>query len=404
MRIDGDIRVWTDGRKVCARLYADGPEGPIIVQAAAPLGPIKRTVARMFARRGVSVSGSDAAYKATVQHLARKKALRRLKRLAPRAFKRGGLAPYLATRELARRRRLRQALERTGQSVGPKALGPVPAGARGPRLARRARKHARFVRGRGLPGAPALAPVAAAAALTAPARALLPASSASTTSAPAERHGGAGARPGDGRDEEADSMNNEREDEGAEAEPVETNSPPEGSEAERAEGPGDEGAEDAGDEPGEDPGEGDVEDDDAAVSGEASVARERRNEALRRAMARRRLRAALAFLRAARHDPRARRRLRQIATLAGEGDPKARKVVKTLVVANKIGKRRAAAGMRRAPGKAIVPRPKRLAPPPASPKQLQAAVVVPAPAPVPASQAERFRWWDILAAWRRGMG
>src|SRR5882762_5634695 len=96
MHIEGDIRVWTDGDKACARLQADGPEGPIILHASAPLEPIRRGVARAFARRGNTVAGDDPAYVATVRRIARQRALRRLRRLAPAAFRRGALGPYLA--------------------------------------------------------------------------------------------------------------------------------------------------------------------------------------------------------------------------------------------------------------------------------------------------------------------
>ena len=125
MRIEGDIKVWVDGQKACARLMADGPEGPIVIHASAPLAPIRKLVARQFAERGVTVSGEDPSFTSTVKRIARRKALRRLKRVAPTAFKRGGLGPYLASQELRRRRRLRRALGQAGQPVGAKPIGPA---------------------------------------------------------------------------------------------------------------------------------------------------------------------------------------------------------------------------------------------------------------------------------------
>ena len=171
MDIDGDIKVWTDGEKVCARLHADGPEGPIVVQASAPLGPIRRRVARALVRRGVTIAGDEPSFKATVARVARRKALKRLKAMAPAAFAKGGLATYVARRELQKRRRQRIALARKGRPVGVKAIGPVPTA---PVLAkppvRRKRIHRRRKRGfarwrrpmsplRSLPTRAALAPI-----------------------------------------------------------------------------------------------------------------------------------------------------------------------------------------------------------------------------------------------------
>src|SRR5262245_33083527 len=124
MHIEGDIKVWTDGDKACARLHADGPESPIIIHASAPLAPIRDRVARMFERRGVDTSVETTAYKAMVEQIGRKKSLKRLQRMAPGAFGRGGLGPYLARQELRRRRRRRRALARAGRPVGAKAVGP----------------------------------------------------------------------------------------------------------------------------------------------------------------------------------------------------------------------------------------------------------------------------------------
>ena len=125
MRLDGDIKVWADGEKACARLTADGPEGPIVVHASAPLGPIRQQVERDFARRGVSVSGADPAYKAAVRRLGRTRALKRLKRMAPAAFQPGGLASHLARKKLAARKRLRGLLARAGRPIGAKPIAAL---------------------------------------------------------------------------------------------------------------------------------------------------------------------------------------------------------------------------------------------------------------------------------------
>lgn len=424
MRIDGDIRVWTDRHKACARLYADGPEGPIIIQASAPLGPIKRMVARMFARRGVSVSGDDAAYKSTVSHLARKKALRRLRRLAPRAFKRGGLGPYLASQELARRKRLRFALDRTGQPVGPKALGPAFG-----RKPRHRRSRARLFFRPNMPGVlprPML-PAGAAAAL-ALAR-LRPGSEGAGALTMAPARGGGAPSTSSAAEAEETQMSN----------PVEQADDPQAQPADAYEGegdaPGEEATDDdeaqsaadneaADDDDGDSDSDGDHDEpdgapDQAGVSGDDLTtwpASMRRREALRRALARRQLQAALRFLQSARRNPHARRRLRQLATLAGEGDPKARKTIKVLALAHEMTRHGRAASGARPPGKTtsgkttsgkttrLPPAPAAAAPLPLLPVPSRHGAPAPSTGPTAKPPAELGRWWDILAAWRRGMG
>lgn len=362
MRIEGDIKVWTDGEKACARLFADGPEGPIIIQASAPLAPIRRKVARMFARRGVTVSGNDTAFKATVQQLGRRKALRRLQGMAPGAFRKGGLGPYLARQELRRRRRKREALDRAGRPVGAKPVGPLRGGRK------RRRRWARLPIAR---PAPLRVPLAAAlrpALPAAAAPALAPASSA--VHRPGASSPGAGTTASDEMDPTA-AAESEPEGQADEESPVDPD---------REEGD-DETLDDeatADDEPEEE------------VSGDDDP----QEVSLRRQLAVERLRAALRLLSAAARDPGARRRVRYIVTLAGEGDPKARKALAALTTAQKVKKRAVA---RKAKARALAPVTARPALPAAPPLPIATRPATPAP-------PDSMRWWDILAAWRRGIG
>lgn len=401
MRIEGDIKVWVDGRKACARLQANGPEGPIIIQASAPLGPIRRQVARMFARRGTSVSGDDAAFKGTVKHLARKRALRRLHRLAPRAFQKGALGPYLASRELERRKRMRFALEHNGMPIGPKALGPIPGHAH--RRHRRRRRRwlqgpmtAAIARQRALPSATASALSVARPMLAATSNHTAPTASAPSGGGGGERGSGSQAESSRDDDATADTMETET------AEQSEADAAP-NSDAEATEDANAAAEADADDAADSDEDDAEGEGDSAQDEGD-DVEGEETDETGRRSISRRQLRAALRLLRAARRNPRARRRLRQIATLAGEGDPKARKTIKVLARAHKLHRQAQA----RPVGKPIAGAPVK---PPMLPAIPSAPGLQPASKPAsapPAREApansESSRWWDILAAWRRGMG
>ena len=128
-------------------------------------------------------------------------------------------------------------------------------------------------------------------------------------------------------------------------------------------------------------------------------AEERRRRLHRRAC----LRAAIRLLAAARHDPRARRRVQAIATLAGEGAPKAQKALSALATAHKVLKAQTAAA--RGPlakGRTGLPAPTSPAVPgpaiPASgPPRAPGSVSFPGAGPAD-------KWWDILAPWRRGIG
>jgi hypothetical protein len=126
MKIRGHIRIWVDGERACARLTADGREGPIIIQASAPLEDVRREVADALARRGHRVSDDDPGFRSVVHRVARKKAVARLKTLAPGAFVQGGLAAYVAGRQLVHRRRARRRLAQGGLPVGMKPIGPLP--------------------------------------------------------------------------------------------------------------------------------------------------------------------------------------------------------------------------------------------------------------------------------------
>ena len=125
MKIRGHIRIWVDGERACARLTADGREGPIIIQASAPLEDVRREVAGALARRGHTVSDDDPGFQSVVHRVARKKAVDRLKTLAPGAFVQGGLAAHVAGRQLVHRRRARRRLAQGGLPVGMKPIGPL---------------------------------------------------------------------------------------------------------------------------------------------------------------------------------------------------------------------------------------------------------------------------------------
>jgi hypothetical protein len=139
----------------------------------------------------------------------------------------------------------------------------------------------------------------------------------------------------------------------------------------------------------------------------------------RRTLAINRLRAAMRLLLAAYHDPHARQRIADIAAMAGEGHPAAKKSFVALAVAHKLHKKAQARGTTKALatnsksyGKALsVPKAhqqkralekggKPRLSPPVIPKALEA----PSPPFAPGTPADAVRWWDIFAAWRRGMG
>lgn len=107
MKCKGDIKVWVEGQRACARLTAEGSEGPIVVQASAPLADVRRRVARKLHEHGHEVSGDHPGFTALVNGVARDTALHRLEMLAPALFVPGGVATFLAVRELRRRRRAR---------------------------------------------------------------------------------------------------------------------------------------------------------------------------------------------------------------------------------------------------------------------------------------------------------
>lgn len=120
MKVKGDIRVWVDGERCCARLTADGRQGPIAIQACAPLAAVRRFVKRALAERGQEMSGAEPEFDALVGRVARRMAMGRLMRLAPAAFVPGGVGAAVATRELRRRRRARlRAQPGPGKPVGP---------------------------------------------------------------------------------------------------------------------------------------------------------------------------------------------------------------------------------------------------------------------------------------------
>ncbi|MDX2023243.1 MAG: hypothetical protein SF187_23620 [Deltaproteobacteria bacterium] len=443
MHIQGDIKIWSDGHKVCARLEADGPEGPIVIQASAPIGPVRRKMARVFARQGVTVSGADPAFAAKVQQVARRKALKRLQRMAPGAFRKGGLGPYLAQQELLKRKKRRRALAGAGRPVGAKPVGPLPAKKTRPAPQNwRARMRATA---RGPAGGPrALLPATPkkVAALMAPSSLLvrpsiprpIPSRSPGGGRGGGSAHGSSSDRPGAAaREEDGLDAASEARDEQSQA--------PTGQDEEYAEGEADAG-QDAGD--GGEGDEADAEDEESEGSDEGAEQEgesdgvsgygfrgrrqrfdERRQLQARRNIAIKRLRAAMRLLLAAYHDPDARQRIVDIAAMAGEGHPGAKKSFKALAVAHKLHKK----AQVRSATKALAPRRpvygKALATSKAKPqnKALIAtitkatasrassttnakpkALTAPSPPFTPGTPADAVRWWDILAAWRRGMG
>lgn len=363
MQIDGDIKIWTDGDKACARLYADGPEGPIIVQASAPLAPIRRRVERAFARRGVDVSGDDPGYKATVDRLARRKALRRLAVVAPDAFKRGGLASYVARRELVKRRRRRRARAAAGKPMGAKAIGPLPKA----RHKRRRRRRfmlprppvQRMPKGLAVAIAPALAQARAASA-----RALPPA-------------GGGGG--GDG------SSSADAPEPGV---PDEQDGPPPDTDAASDDDTPASDDEPSGDDEATDEDLDESEDDDLnedADDGEAADVGAEEHEQVQP----QHVRAAMSLLHSARQNPQARARVKRLVVLAGAGHPVAKKAVAAMKVAKDL---RTAA----------------LAPTALMKRPAAPVVALARPAPVapaaPAPVSSWRRWLDVFAAWRQGIG
>ena len=123
MKFNGDIKVWVDDKRACARLTADGQEGPVVVQASAPLAMVRRRVKQALEARGSEISGDQPGFNALVNGVARSTALHRLERLAPALFVPGGVATYLALREIKRRRRARS-LARQQRDAAMKPLGP----------------------------------------------------------------------------------------------------------------------------------------------------------------------------------------------------------------------------------------------------------------------------------------
>ena len=448
MHIEGDIKIWSDGHKVCARLYADGPEGPIVIQASAPIGPVRRKLARILARQGVNISGTDPAFAAKVQQAARRKALKRLQRMAPGAFRKGGLGPHLAKQELLKRKKARRALAKSSRPVGAKPVGRLPSTKRGaPQSSWRGRLRASAVRMIPAASPRALLPVTPKRIPSLPAKAVLlarvpmqrmPLGLSATTSSSSSRQasggGGGGSskatasKPGaDLRDEEDADEAASEEAEGAtedDAGDVEEQNDEESSAYEKDDGEEEDAeGDEAADEEGAQPEEG--------VSGygfrrrqPSGRDRERGIEA-RRALAINRLRAAMRLLLAAHHDPQARRRIVNIAAMAGEGHPAAKKSFKALTVAHRLHKKAQARVATKAlakssktfgkplPGLAAKPQSKALvkaAKPRSSnslaPRPLPVPMPLHAPSPpfAPGTPAEAVRWWDILAAWRRGMG
>jgi hypothetical protein len=123
MKVNGEIKVWVDDKRACARLTADGKEGPVVVQASAPLALVRRHVRRKLAARGHEISGDHPGFNALVNGVARSTALHRLEKLAPALFVPGGVATYLALREVRRRRRARD-LARQQRDAAMRAAGP----------------------------------------------------------------------------------------------------------------------------------------------------------------------------------------------------------------------------------------------------------------------------------------
>jgi hypothetical protein len=121
----------------------------------------------------------------------------------------------------------------------------------------------------------------------------------------------------------------------------------------------------------------------------------------RATLERRHLRAALGLLAAARRDPHARRHLRNIVSLAGEGDPNARKALKTLAAAHNLqtqGRQTKAIALHPTAGSAA---PRGAFKPLGPPAPQKVASAAPATSLPPSREPP---WWDLLATWRRGMG
>lgn len=371
MRIEGDIKVWIDGDKACARLFADGPEGPIVVHASAPLKPIRREVARAMARKGVNVSGDDPSFVSQVKRLARRKAMRRLQRMAPAAFRNGGLGPYLARKELRKRRRRRRALARAGRPVGNKPIASVTT------VPSKALRRWRLLR-------PVIPRPGLAAGAVAARAALSPVPGSAPSGGGAG--GGGGSAPPEGDESDDTESPDEQPDQPDEAEGGNEGDEPEPSEDGDAEADSDtETAEDAAD---REPADGD-----ADTVGEERVFPARR---LYTSLADPRVRAALRLLLAARTNPAARKRVAYIVTMAGAGDPKANKALGAMKVARKAfvaAARRKHAPM--PPPTALVPTSTALAPRSAAAQTpLASGSATPSDA----------RWWDLLDLYRKGIG
>ena len=407
MDIDGDIKVWTDGDKVCARLHADSPEGPIVVQASAPLAPIRQRVVRALARRGVTISGDEPGYGATIESIARKKALKRLRLMAPRAFSKRGLASFIARGELMKRRRRRNALARAGQPVGAKAIGPVPSA--GPQQ----RKRRRRWRGLGRLARP-LIPAALAttsAALTPfltrrSARSLPPvppappkaSGSPSSGQGVADNGSPSGGSSSDASDSAADQ---EPADDKEERVAAGSSNAEESSQADANEDGADENGAGNGDEGDGDEAEGDGDGNEADGNedggDDAKVGAE-----LGAPVTRHHVRQALVLLHAARRHPRARRRVHRIVQMAGLGEPSAKKALTALKVAKKIkAKANKSAPIKAKPKLALAPlvQPQKvLATPVAQPSPALAVI------PTTSTTSSLRRWLDVFAPWRRGVG
>ena len=413
MDIDGDIKVWTDGDKVCARLHADSPEGPIVVQASAPLAPIRQRVVRALARRGVTISGDEPGYGATIESIARRKALKRLRLMAPRAFSKRGLASFIARGELMKRRRRRNALARAGQPVGAKAIGPVPSA--GPQQ----RKRRRRWRGLGRMARPLIpAALVATSAALAPFLAKrsvrplppVPPAPPKASGSPSSGQGAAGnERPSDGSSSDASHSAAEQgpADDKDERVAAGSSNADESSQADANEdgadengaGNGDEGDGNEAEGDGDGGGGGGGDDADGSEDGgdDAKVGAE--SEA---PVTRHHVRQALVLLHAARRHPRARRRVRQIVQLAGIGEPTAKKALTALKVAKQIkAKTNKAAPIKAKPKLALAPlvQPhKALAAPVAQPSPAMAVI------PTTSTTSSLRRWLDVFAPWRRGVG
>lgn len=105
MNVRGDIQVWIEGDKAHARIVANGPGGPIFLQASAPLAAVRAHVMRLVRARGVNVSGMGGSTDDLVGLFGRRMALRRLAKVAPVLFQPGGVAQHLAVQAMRKRRR-----------------------------------------------------------------------------------------------------------------------------------------------------------------------------------------------------------------------------------------------------------------------------------------------------------